>query len=100
MWIKGYITTPLSPYTQLATSKQVVSNNNTPCFCLAIISSQHFGLYSSLAIFCNDTWPSEAKSLSPQLTCGGSGQRRQVGRCPLTSVQFWTKNSHFWPRNL
>ena len=52
---------------------------------------QRFGLYSTLAIFCIDTCPSQIQNLSPQLTSGGLGRHAKLGgglpgRCKETGL--------------
>ena len=95
IYVCMYITTPLN----LANNYNNNNNQQARLHAVwAIALSQRFGSFAHVAILEPRWWPCQIQLLSQELTGGGPGQWRQVGRCPPKSAQFWGKNSHFSPK--
>ena len=79
-------------------SKQQPSKQALILSVLAIALPHRSGLYSTLAILEARWWPFANPSFEPKTHRWRPRRRRQIGRCPPKSAQFWAKNSLFSPK--
>ena len=91
-----YYCTPLP--LNLANDNKQASNKQQALLlsALAITPSQHYRLYSTLAILDTRWWPCQIQVLGPTLGGGAPGGWRQVGRCPLRKLRILCPKTGFF----
>ena len=94
-----YYYTPLPLNLANNNNKQATTTTSKQAHLLSVLAntpSQHYGLYSTLAILDPRWCPGQIQVLGPKLNGGAAGQLRQFGGCPPKSAHFLPPKQPFF----